>query len=144
MAGDLLPALDPLLDPRSPAAQAALDRTSYSVRGRVGNPGRRVLRPRCRSGPRLPVRFRCRLRAAPARRASSDQAGGSAPSPLPSRRHSQGCTTAPGPASLAAWPGVGGRVAGPAAVVHAARADVTAGDSTDSSGPAAPEAPPAT
>src|SRR4051794_21842081 len=37
MAGDLLPALDPLLDPRSPAAQAVLDRTSYSVRG-LGNP----------------------------------------------------------------------------------------------------------
>ena len=40
--------------------------------------------------------------------------------------------------SLATLACVGMRMAGPAAVVHAARADVTAGDSTERCGPTAP------
>src|SRR4051812_8749638 len=59
MAGDLLPALDPLLDPRSPAAQAVLNRTPVLDRKPQTEPAPgvagRVLRPRCRSGPRLPA-----------------------------------------------------------------------------------------
>src|SRR3954453_21781367 len=100
MAGDLLPALDPLLDPRSPAAQAVLNRTSYSVRGRVGTRVGAFFAP-VPVRPAASAQPRCWFRAAPTRRASSDQAGGSAPSPLPSRRHSQGCTTSTDPASLA-------------------------------------------
>src|SRR3954463_10925529 len=98
MAGDLLPALDPLLDPRSPAAQAVLNRTQCCPEA---SPGAAALVAPGAGVDAGAARSRCRFRTAPARRATSDQAGGSAPSPLPSRRHSQGCTTSTDPASLA-------------------------------------------
>src|SRR4051794_36880206 len=99
MAEDLLPALDPLLDPRSPAAQAVLDRTSYSVRG-LGNPAGAFLAPDA-----SPARgFRATTVPVQGSACAAGVLGssrGSAPSPLPPRRHSQGCTTSTDPASLA-------------------------------------------
>src|SRR4051794_29976743 len=99
MAGDLLPALDPLLDPRSPAAQAVLNRTRYSTGSRKRNrvwlaaffaPGAgRARGSRSGSGAGSGQRLR-------GGRPRIKQ-GGSAPSPLPSRRHSQGCTTSTDP-----------------------------------------------